>query len=355
MQVWIRLMGAKVGPNVEFSSTSGVALETLTIGDGAFVADSVLLGLPSIDRGVVRARPVVIENKAFIGNGAFVPEGARVGRGSLVALQTRSPHVVPEDSTLLGSPALLVQAREKALGTVAVTYNPSLTRKAARLAFEFFGYLLLQTYGALFATSSLYLADLGYATFGETHLGAFLATLPLIQLGMGGALVLAIVATKWIVMCGRFRAGVYPLFESYVWRTELIERLEENLAEPIMLNMLSGTRWKPVFYRMMGARIGKRPYLGKAVITEPDLVEIGDYATIEDGGTVQAHLFQDRMRVTKEIHVGHSVLVGANSIALLGGTLHNSMTLDPLSLSLRDEELPPRTRWHGSPASLVSL
>ena len=71
------------------------------------------------------------------------------------------------------------------------------------------------------------------------------------------------------------------------------------------------------------------------------------------GGTLQAHLFQDRMRVVKPVSLGHSVSVGSNSVVLLGGKLHNNVNLHPLSLSMRDEELPPRTEWYGSPASRV--
>ena len=68
---------------------------------------------------------------------------------------------------------------------------------------------------------------------------------------------------------------------------------------------------------------------------------------------MQAHLFQDRMRVVKPVSLGHSVSVGSNSVVLLGGKLHNNVNLHPLSLSMRDEELPPRTEWYGSPASRV--
>jgi len=129
--------------------------------------------------------------------------------------------------------------------------------------------------------------------------------------------------------------------------------LEENLAEPLLLNMLDGTCWKVMYYRCMGARIGRRPYLGHCIITEPDMISIGNDCTIESGGTLQAHLFQDRMRVVKPVALGASVSVGANSVVLLGGRLHNNVNLNPLSLSMRDEELPPRTEWYGSPATRV--
>jgi acetyltransferase-like isoleucine patch superfamily enzyme len=353
MPFWLRMMGAKVGANVEFSSTKGVALDTLTLGDGTFVADSVMCGMPSVDQGTMRSRPVYICARAFVGNGAYVREGSVLGEDSLIALQTAAPRMVKNNRTFLGSPPLSIEKREKALGDSHLTYNPSCCRKCARLSFEVFGYLLYHLYLALFATTSLFVFDFLYGSFGEKNPGLFIFAMPIVQLLMSGVLCLLIVMSKWIIMCGRFKAGIYPLFSLYVWRTELVERLEENLAEPLLLNMLDGTCWKVMYYRCMGARIGRRPYLGHCIITEPDMISIGNDCTIESGGTLQAHLFQDRMRVVKPVALGASVSVGANSVVLLGGRLHNNVNLNPLSLSMRDEELPPRTEWYGSPATRV--
>jgi hypothetical protein len=49
---------------------------------------------------------------------------------------------------------------------------------------------------------------------------------------------LLVVLIKWITMCGRFLPGRYPLYSNYVWRTEFVERLEENVLEPVLLDML---------------------------------------------------------------------------------------------------------------------
>ena len=195
--------------------------------------DSVNLGMPSVDRGTMRARPVTIEDKAFVGNGALVREGATLGHESLIAVQSLAPFQVPPGSTFLGSPPLSVEVREKALGAAALTYQPSCCRRASRMAFELFALSVFYIYQGLFAAGSLSLMDLVYVRFGETHLVLFMLALPCVSLLMGVLLLLLIIVTKWVVMCGRFKPGVYPLFSMYVWRTELVERLEEKLAEPV--------------------------------------------------------------------------------------------------------------------------
>ena len=171
-----------------------------------------------------------------------------IANDTLIALQTAAPRTIDKPaSTFLGSPPLSIEKREKALGDLSLTYRPSTCRKCCRCSFEVFGYLLYTLYGALFATTSLFAIDLCYGIYGERNVGVFVVTLPVVQLAMGGALCLLIIVSKWTIMCGRFKAGTYPLFSFYVWRTALVERLEENLAEPILLNMLDGTCWK-VFY-----------------------------------------------------------------------------------------------------------
>ena len=129
MPFWLRAMGATVGKNVEFSSTKGVALDTLTLGDGTFVADSVMCGMPSVSQGTMRSRPVHIKPRAFVGNGSLVREGSVLGEDSLIALQTAAPRLLKPESTFLGSPPLSIEKREKALGANHLTYHPSRCRK----------------------------------------------------------------------------------------------------------------------------------------------------------------------------------------------------------------------------------
>ena len=83
-----------MGKNVEFSSTSGVGLDTLTLGDGTFVADSVMCGMPTVSHGTMRSREVHLKDQAFIGNGSFVREGSVIANDTLIALQTAAPRCV---------------------------------------------------------------------------------------------------------------------------------------------------------------------------------------------------------------------------------------------------------------------
>jgi hypothetical protein len=77
----------------------------------------------------------------------------------------------------------------------------------ARLSFEVFGYLLYHALLAGFAATSLFIFDWMYGSFGERRPGLFIVAMPIVQLLMSGLLCLLIVVFKWLIMCGRFKAG----------------------------------------------------------------------------------------------------------------------------------------------------
>lgn len=269
---------------------------------------------------------------------------------SVVGLQTAPPPEVPPETNYLGSPPMAI-ARAPGVGSAAerrLTFEPSRLRLCGRAAFELFGWLLLMGYASAYYALTFIALDWGLA-FGEEQPVLYALAVPCVVLGIGALMLCVVAASKWLIMCGRFREGHFPLWTLWVWRTELVERLEENLAEPLLLDALSGTCLKPLFYRCMGARLGRRPYLERAVLTEPDLLRVGDHVTIENGGTLQAHLFQDRVRTVRRIEVGDSCSIGSNSVVLLGGRMDDNSHLLPLSLVLREERM-PSGEWHGSPA-----
>ena len=139
-------------------------------------------------------------------------------------------------------------------------------------------------------------AELLVDTMPRTSWFVVLALFTFIQVVMN---VLLVTAVKWLVV-GRFKEGKYALYSVHVWKTELIERLEEGLVLGGLLMFTSGTYILPWYYRMQGAKIGKRCYIDDACVCEPDLINLGDYVTIEQHVTLQAHLFTDRMRTVGE-------------------------------------------------------
>jgi acetyltransferase-like isoleucine patch superfamily enzyme len=343
-----RLFGARVGRNVEISSSDNVEPHHMHLHDGSFVADSVSLGSAKVKDGVISFGTVTLQQRSFVGNGTVLPIGTVVSEDSLVALQSIAPLTNTPGSSCMGSRAIEIQRSSVAISDIPeyLTYRPSCCRKLSRCVVELIGYLYLSFCQAGLFTAAIIGLEETYEAIG---VAGTIMCLPLLHIGLSIAACLITLLTKWVLI-GRFKKGHFPLWTSYVWRTEFVERIEVNLAEPLLIKYLGGTNFIAIWFRLLGAKIGARPYMELAIVTEPDLVSIGDFVTLEKSATIQAHLFQDRIRTCDRVKIGSGCSVGCNSVVLLGAEMQDGSALSALSLVMRHESLPPNSKWHGSPA-----
>jgi non-ribosomal peptide synthetase-like protein len=158
---------------------------------------------------------------------------------------------------------------------------------------------------------------------------------------------------KWLVI-GRYKAVEKPLWNNFVWRSELVTSTYENLAVPFFADMLRGTPFLPAYLRLLGCRIGKRVYLDTTDITEFDMVRIGDEAALNCDCGPQTHLFEDRVMKIGAVDIGRRCVLGSGSIVLYGASMDEGSTLGELSLLMKGENLPASTHWEGSPARPVA-
>ncbi len=145
-----------------------------------------------------------------------------------------------------------------------------------------------------------------------------------------------------------------PLWSGFIWRLEFVNALYEFLATPLALDLLRGTPLLPWYLRLLGAKIGRRVYIGTTGFLEWDLVEIGDRAALNDDCVLQTHLFEDRVLKSSGLHIGADCTVGADSVVLYDSKMEDGSRLDALSLLMKGETLPRGTAWAGIPAGWSS-
>jgi non-ribosomal peptide synthetase-like protein len=350
---WLRSLGAKVGKHAEVSTAAGMVPELLTLGDDAFVADGAMLGDEEVRGGWVILEPTRIGPRSFVGNGAYVPDGAVVPEDVLIGVQTRAPgnDRLKSGQTWLGSPPLLLPAREQLAGfPEKLTFRPSRARRLARGCIELLRIVL--PLALVIATGYFIVMLVVPLANDDNWLPEICGALALAGCAYGVASFLLVVTLKWMLI-GRYHPRSAPMWTLFVWVSEAVTNLYESLAVPNCLNILRGTPFLPWALRLLGARIGKGVYMDTTDLTEFDCVSIGDGAELNAWCGPQTHLFEDRVMKIGEVKIGARATVGTRGTILYGAQVGEGATLGPLTLVAKGENLPPASRWEGTPAKPV--
>ncbi|MCR6489955.1 amino acid adenylation domain-containing protein [Amycolatopsis sp. OK19-0408] len=342
--VWLRLLGAKVGRNVEASTV--LALPKMTkVDSGAFLADDTMVATYELGHGWLHVAPARIGKQAFLGNSGMTAPGRSVPKRGLVGVLSSTPLKAKKGSSYLGMPPLPVR-RAVGEADTSRTYTPALHLKAARALVELCRIIPVMCGVAL--TVSVAFGLLWVASAYGFGVALLLAGPALLAAGIVAALTATVL--KWLLV-GKFREVDHPLWSSFVWRNELADTFVEALAVPWLIGSVGGTPLLSAWLRTMGVKIGRGVWLETYWLPEADLVELGDGATINRGCVVQTHLFHDRIMSMSRVALGEGATLGPHGIVLPGAGIGARTTVGPGSLVTRGDEVPADTRWLGNPIS----
>ena len=341
--IWLRLLGARVGEGVE-ASTVLLIPKLVRVGGHAFLADDTLIGSYELGGGWVRVERVKVGKRAFVGNSGMLAPGRRVPKRSLVAVLSAAPQraKAKAGASYIGSPPRKLR-RTADEQDASRTYDPPTRLKVLRSLVELGRVVPLLIGVAL-------------------HVGVGLSLLALLDRSVWAAVLLAgpvlIVAghlaagvtlvAKWLLV-GRHRAGDHELWTSFVWRNELADTFTEMLAAPWFARITTGTPALNAWLRLMGSKVGEGVWCDTYWLPESDLVELGDGATVNHGCVVQTHLFHDRVLQMDKVVLEAGATLGPNSVILPSSSVGRDATVGPVSLVMRGEGVPSRTRWIGNP------
>lgn len=340
--IWLRMLGAKVGREVE-ASTVLLLPSMTTIDDGAFLADDTMVATYELSGGWMKIAPARIGKRAFLGNSGLAAAGHRVPKDGLVAVLSVAPEKAKAGSSWLGSPAVRLR-RVVNEADLERTYRPRPGLRVARALWELCRVI------PVVVTCAIGLAVLVVLSALIDRGGLFLAlVLSGAVLLVAGAVAAAITTgAKWAFV-GPIRRGEHPLWSTFVWRTEVADTFTEMVAAPWFANAAAGTPALVVWLRTLGARIGRGVWTDSYWLPEPDLVELGDGATVNRGCVVQTHLFHDRVMSIDTVTLESGATLGPHSVVLPAATIAADATVGPASLVMRGETVPAGSRWSGNP------
>ncbi|PHH88070.1 hypothetical protein CDD83_8044 [Cordyceps sp. RAO-2017] len=324
-----------IGDDVVFGSRSylltsdGVGSDTITVRDGAMIADRVCL-LPGADVG----RQTTMGSGALGRKGKKYDDGATyVGSqaGDAVLLSTgrdgaersrRSRALVmpgekPSDDTLAETASPFGRAFYYKLAPYYV-FSPSLiffySVLTTVLAVLYWNLPIICSTQIAHTLMSRYIPVLGFWAEVATTLGIIFPLTAILMTIQAVVALMIVIAAKWSLL-GRRQPGNYDWDKSsYCQRWQLflaIEKIRQvSFSGQGILGLLTGTHWMVLYFRAMGATIGDDCALfangcPSVMFTEPDLISLGSRVAVDDASIV-AHVNTRGTFNLNRIEVGNS-------------------------------------------------
>jgi non-ribosomal peptide synthetase-like protein len=294
-------------------------------------------------------REVRIGSETYLGNTINVPAGARIGDNCLLATKVMLPIDGPvhEGVGLLGAPAfeipriverdqrLKLEDEAQVAPLVAGKTRYNLATMAAYLAIQWL-YLAVTTF--LFVV-----ALLNFAAFGFAAILAFGWASSLLSIAYFASI------ERASLNLGRLQPLVVSMYDKRFWLHERHWKLAASPIEPLF----PGTPWKTVVARLLGVRLGRRVFDDGAIYVDRTLLEVGDFACLNEDCWLQAHSLEDGVFKADLVRLGRGVSVGTSALVHYGATVGDNVVVDPDSFVMKGESPEPGTRWRGNPARAV--
>ncbi|MBK4738865.1 Pls/PosA family non-ribosomal peptide synthetase [Noviherbaspirillum pedocola] len=153
------------------------------------------------------------------------------------------------------------------------------------------------------------------------------------------------IAGKWLV-AGRLESGRYPLWGMTYFRWWLADRMVD--AAPTYL--LAGSSLYAWWLRALGAKIGRDVVIGSITVRAPDLLAIGDGASIGNAVNLEnARVEHGELRLGG-IAIGDNACIGSYAVLESGSSIGSHGHLDGQSALAEGQTVPALRHYTGSPA-----
>ncbi len=152
-------------------------------------------------------------------------------------------------------------------------------------------------------------------------------------------------ALKWTLI-GRFRPGEYPLWGWYFCRWWLVRKALEFSPMPF----LAGSPLMPIYARLLGAKVGRGCQIATSQLHLPDLIEIGDRASIGYDAEIQPFAIEGGRLRMAPVRIGADAFIGTKAVVMAGAAVGVGARIGEQTLVAGGQTIPEFESWAGSPA-----
>ena len=339
LNIFYRLLGAKIGKNVYINAQTASAYDLLKIGNDVSICTDTHMKGYIIKDGYLHIGSINIGNSCFVGTRCCLSENTIMERNSSIEDLTLVPAgtSIPENENWHGAPA------EK-LSENVETKSIRLWRKSHFLLY------LIGVFIFPLITMLAYFPGMMLITHIDYSRGdyGFLTLTIIVAMSFVLMLCIIIALLKWVLL-GNIKEGKYPIAGLFYYKKWFFDELMKLSLQ--VIGTLYTTLYLQFWFKLLGVKIGKRSEISTVEFISPDLLVAGDECFLADSVSVGASHVRDGYITIAKTYIGNRTFVGNSAVVSPGTVLGNEVLIGVLSkLKSENDPAPDGTSWFGSPA-----
>ena len=126
------------------------------------------------------------------------------------------------------------------------------------------------------------------------------------------------------------------------------------VVKVVFLDLILMTPYCALFYRLMGAKIGRNVLINSKNVGDLSLLEIGDNSAIGGNATIIAHSFEKGGLKLKKVKIGKNVIIGLNSVILPGAGIGDNAVIAAGAVVPKNTQVASNTTFLGAHTTDIS-
>ena len=122
------------------------------------------------------------------------------------------------------------------------------------------------------------------------------------------------------------------------------------LVRYTFLEFITPTPFNLLFFKLMGMKIGRGTQINSSNISDPALIELGEFVTIGGSATLCAHYGMGGYLILAPVKIGNNVTIGLKASVMGGVEIGDGAKIMPHSVVLPKTKIPAGETWGGVPA-----
>jgi non-ribosomal peptide synthetase-like protein len=358
---YLRLVGYRLNRIVQTGSNFGLMQLhdnpfLCSVGTGTMVSDELAMINAPMSHSSFVLREVAVGDNNYLGNCITFPAAARTGANCLLATKVMVPVDGPvrENVGLLGSPPFEIpRVVERDMQCNTALGEEARARLVAQKTrynvVTMIGYVLSLWVPAATNLFGLLVAILLYRSYGFLSLYVF------------GWLVVVYSLLYFALMdraslhFRRLEPQIVSMYDRRFWFHERHWKYCGTPLSPASTSVIlfKGTPFKNWLTRLGGVKLGRRVFDDGCLFFDKTMLEVGDYANLNEACAFRAHSLEEGMFKADIIKVGNGCTIGAKALVHYGVNVCDNVVIEPDSFVMKGETLDANTTWRGNPAKLA--